>query len=200
MAHDAIDSTDRLRQATQCTGVDHGIGLPPLRLAVGRRVDSHHLETLPAQRLHPVGESTDAGFPAVGDQDASGSHPHDLESPRETLLAACEVYTEQVLDRPERSHLMFGGVLGPGPHSDGLRLASESSFDQLVAVMRRGEKRGLFRNDVPTRDLVLTLWPATHGLAMLAASGQLRFLDDQRQPRELARMMTERILEGLERA
>ncbi len=64
-----------------------------------------------------------------------------------------------------------------------------------MATIRRGE--GILYRELPTRDLVLALWSATHGLALLASAGQLRELDPEKGPEALAERLVELLLAGL---
>ena len=92
---------------------------------------------------------------------------------------------------------MFGGFLDPSRRSDELSAAIEESFAKLVATVRRGE--GVLYRPIPTRDLVLTLWSTTHGLALLASGGQLQDLDPAADPEALAERLVEYLLRGLAR-
>ena len=96
---------------------------------------------------------------------------------------------------PARAHLMFGGFLDRSRRSAELTAAIEQSFGAFVATIRRGE--GMLYRDLPTRDLVLALWSATHGLALLAAAGQLEELDSKKAPEALAQRLVELLLAGL---
>ncbi|MCG8458048.1 MAG: TetR/AcrR family transcriptional regulator, partial [Holophagales bacterium] len=75
------------------------------------------------------------------------------DDPRRQILEACRAYVAEVLERPQRTHLMFGSFLDPSRRSEELSSAITSSFGKLVATVRRGEG-SLYRN-LPTRDLVL---------------------------------------------
>ncbi len=52
----------------------------------------------------------------------------------------------------------------------------------------------------PPLELAATVWSLVHGLAMLASTGQLERPDaPERDPEALARIMTEHLLNGIER-
>lgn len=119
------------------------------------------------------------------------------DDPRRQIIEGSRSYVAEVLAHPERTHLMFGGFLDPSRRSDELAAAIEESFGKLVATVRRGEGR-LYR-DLPTRDLVLTLWSAVHGLALLASARQLEDLDASQAPEALVEPMVSRLLDGLGR-
>jgi len=116
---------------------------------------------------------------------------------RRQILLACRAYVAETMAYPARTHLMFGGFLDPSRRSAELAAAIEESFSQFVATIRRGE--GTLYRDLTTRDLVLALWSATHGLALLAAGGQLRGLAQADEPENLAERLVELLLAGLAR-
>ncbi len=113
----------------------------------------------------------DAGFEALerAIDEAAAKHPDD---PRQQLLDTGATYVREAVARPQRAQLMFGGSLG----FEASQGAAHSAFEALVHVVRRGQKAGLFE-PAPTRELVLTVWSAAHGLAMLIVGQQIRHLD-----------------------
>lgn len=127
--------------------------------------------------------------------DVEARYPQD---PRRQLVASCRAYVQEVLKRPARAHLMFGGFLDGSRRSDGLDSAIRRSFGKMVATVQRGE--GQVYRDLPTRDLVLALWSATHGLALLASAGQLQDLDPDGDPEAGVERMLNQLIEGLGRA
>ncbi|MEM1182070.1 MAG: TetR/AcrR family transcriptional regulator [Acidobacteriota bacterium] len=137
-----------------------------------------------------------AGFRALetGLDDIADRFPDD---PRRQLHAACRVYVRENLGHPHRANLMFGGFLDAGRRSEELDTAVNESFAKLVATLRRGEGR-LYRS-MPARQLVLTLWSATHGFTLLALSGQLEAFDPNADVEERLTQVLEHILAGLAR-
>ena len=117
------------------------------------------------------------------------------DDPKRQIVEACRAYVAETLACPERTHLMFGGFLDRSRRSAELSEAIEESFGKLVATVRRGE--GILYRDLPTRDLVLALWSATHGLALLSSAGQLRDLDPEGDPETLAERLVELLFSGL---
>ncbi len=132
-----------------------------------------------------------AGFRALESQldNIAARHANDLQL---QIVESCRAYVAEALAHPERTHLMFGGFLDPSRRSDELSAAIEESFASFVATVRRGEGR-IFRN-LPTRDLVLALWSATHGLALLGSAGQLVSAG---KPEDLVERLVELLLSGL---
>lgn len=119
-------------------------------------------------------------------------HPDDA---RRQIIEASRVYLDETLTHPERAHLMFGGFIDPETRSATLSEAIESSFMKFVEAIRRGEE-SLFR-DLPTRDLVIALWSAIHGLALLAIGGRIRDMDPELDPNALVERMVENLFAGL---
>lgn len=101
--------------------------------------------------------------------DAAAKHPGD---PRQQLIETGAAYVREAVARPQRAQLMFGGSLG----FEAARGPARTAFDALTNVVRRGQKAGLFE-PAPTRELVLSVWSAAHGLAMLIVGQQIRHLD-----------------------
>ena len=117
------------------------------------------------------------------------------DDPRRQMIEACRIYVAETVAHRERAHLMFGGLLDPSRRSPELTTAIEESFSRLVATVRRGEE-ALYRR-LPTRELVLTLWSATHGLALLAAADQIGDLAPSDDPEALIELVVTRVFEGL---
>lgn len=101
--------------------------------------------------------------------DAATRFPDD---PERQIVECGSAYVREAVARPQRTHLMFGGQLD----TDALDRAARSSFDALIEVVRRGRRAGIFE-PAATRDTVLAVWSAAHGLAMLIIGQQLQFLD-----------------------
>jgi AcrR family transcriptional regulator len=92
-----------------------------------------------------------------------------MQNPEQQLVEAGVAYVRLALSHPEMFRLMFGGVL-PGPVGE----YRQSTFEALAKIMRDGIARGAFRQR-DGEELALAAWTSMHGLAMLAAAGQLSF-------------------------
>ena len=90
-----------------------------------------------------------------------------IQNPEQQLVEAGVAYVRQAVRHPEMSRLMFAGV-PQGPKSE----ACQAAFDVLADIIRDGIARGAFRQR-DAEELALSAWTSMHGLAMLAASGQL---------------------------
>lgn len=120
---------------------------------------------------------------------------HFPDDPRRQIVEACRVYVRENLAHPHRAALMFGGLLDPGRRSRELHEAIDESFGKLIATVRRGE--GTLYRALPTRQLVLALWSATHGYTMLAISGQAGSFDPGSDPAQRIEQIVSHLLEGL---
>ena len=135
-----------------------------------------------------------AGFRALetGLDEIESRFPGDA---RRQVIEACRGYVRENLAHPHRTALMFGGLLDAGRRSQELHLAIEESFGKLLATIKRGE--GTLYRSMPTRQLVLTLWSATHGYTMLAISGQAEAFDPGSDTEKRIEEIIEYLLRGL---
>lgn len=135
-----------------------------------------------------------AGFRALeaGLDEIESRFPDD---PRRQIVEACRSYVRENLAHPHRSALMFGGLLDAGRRSQELQQALDESFAKLIATIKRGE--GTLYRSMPTRQLVLTLWSATHGYTMLAISGQAEAFDPGSDADRRIEEIVEHVLQGL---
>jgi AcrR family transcriptional regulator len=89
-----------------------------------------------------------------------------VQNPEQQLVEAGVAYVQQAVRHPEMSRLMLGGVeQGHAP----------AAFAALVQIIREGVASGAFRQR-DAQELALAAWTAMHGLALLAAAGQLPVL------------------------
>ncbi len=89
------------------------------------------------------------------------------------LKAAGKAYVKMFLMHPETMQLMFGGVLNGATGLDELEKAGRDTFQHLEELMAEGVQMGFFQSDVSTKEMALTAWSTTHGLAMLRSANQL---------------------------
>ena len=67
---------------------------------------------------------------------------------------------------------MFGGVLEPQVFSEKIGEVAGRAFRGLVQIIEDGQSAGVFHGH-DTQTMVVTAWSVAHGIAMLAAGGQL---------------------------
>ena len=116
-----------------------------------------------------------------------------MQNPEQQLVEVGVAYVRQAVRHPEMSRLMFGAV-PPGPVSE----ACQAAFDVLAEIIRDGIARGAFRQRDAV-ELALTAWTSMHGLAMLAAGGQLSVIprDGSQTLDDTARAVARNVLYGI---
>ena len=116
--------------------------------------------------------------------------------PRRRLMEGGVAYVQQLVRHPERANLMFGGILDWQGSSEALRRAAESSFETFLEQVKAGQKAGIFQ-PAPTREIVLSIWSALHGLAMLQIGRQLGAVELGDDLEQAARLVGGNVLKGL---
>lgn len=119
-------------------------------------------------------------------------HPTD---PRQQMIEAGAAYVLEAFMKPQRAQLMFGGVFSQESQTVELRVAAEASFSRCVKIIQQGQQQGVFRQG-STRELVLTFWSASHGLAMLLIADQFGVLAPGEDSATLWHRVAESLLAG----
>lgn len=149
-----------------------------------------------ADKQSLLAELAEIGFARLRDAMYRTIEAHS-EDPRRQLVEAAAAYVELALANPQMNHLMFGGVLADAPKPETLSETAHQAFQGLLDVIDNGVRAGLYV-DRPPLELAATTWSLVHGLAMLASTGQLERPDaPETDPRTLARIMAEHLLQGL---
>lgn len=143
-----------LREVARVVGVSHAA---PYRHFPNRQA---LLEAVAIQGFHDLSDALDAVI---------RQHPDD---PRQQMIAAGATYVLEAINHPNRAQLMLGSVLPRGAQTAKLQAAAEASFSRCIAVIQQGQQQGTFRQD-STREMVLTYWAASHGLAMLLIANRI---------------------------
>ncbi len=118
------------------------------------------------------------------------------DDPRQQMIDAGAVYVREAIDNAQRAQLMFGGLLQQGDSSPALRDAAEAAFSRCIAIIRRGQRQGVFRPG-PSRGLVMAYWAASHGLAMLLISDGFGVRGPEESPEALWKLVADNLLTGL---
>ena len=100
---------------------------------------------------------------------AARQHPG---SPVDQFLAAGLAYVKMALEQPQLIHLMFGGVIRPQDHTEGLKAARGLAFEDLAAIVRDAMRRGAFTRGDPGT-VAFAGWAIAHGFTQLAMGGEL---------------------------
>jgi len=97
-------------------------------------------------------------------------HPGD---PVNQLMAAGQAYVEWAIANPERTRLMYGGMMKSNTVPEDLHDSAESAYEAIYLIMDEGRKAGIF-GGLDTDSMVVSAWSLVHGLTMLLlGSGKL---------------------------
>jgi AcrR family transcriptional regulator len=168
-----------LREVCQCAGVSHAA---PYR---------HFRDK--AALLEAIARG---GFEQLGAmiREASTRHPDD---PEEQLREAGLAYVEWATDNPERTRLMFGGMMKSDSVSASLRESADSAYAEIHKIIDGGRSAGAFGGE-DTDSVVISAWSVVHGLTMLILGSGKLSPTTREQTHALARTVCETILTGLQ--
>lgn len=149
-----------------------GVGALSLREAARRAGVSHaapfrHF----ADKQDLVAAVAEEGFRAMT-AEMRAATPADLDHPVARLQALGVRYVTFAASHPAHFRVMFGPEVADRRAYPALRTAADEAFELLVGGLAACQRAGLVRAGEP-RELALTAWSATHGLASLVVSGQL---------------------------
>lgn len=167
-----------LREVCQCAGVSHAAPYRHFR-------DKAALMQAVAQ----------AGFEQLGHMTraARQGHPGD---PVGQLRDAGVAYVLWATQNPERTRLMFGGLMKSDQVSQSLHAAAEAAYSEIYRIIDSGRKDRVFGGR-STDEIVLSCWSAVHGLTMLIlGSGRLSPAGDA-EIRALAESVCDTMLSGI---
>ena len=136
-----------------------------------------------------------AGFErlALAINTAADSKPH---NPEQKLIEAGVAYIRLAMENPEITRLMFSGVIDPQDEKT-YQVAAAAAYESLLGIIKEGMERGTFRQRVP-QELALVAWTSMHGMAMLAAAGQLDIESgDELALDELVRSVASNVIYGI---
>lgn len=119
-------------------------------------------------------------------------------NPKKQLKEAGVAYVRLAVAHPERTRLMFGGVIPQEEFPESLADASEATFDQVLEIVEAGRRSGDFKYRDP-KTMATAVWSQFHGLAMLILSGQVDKAHSDWRVKKLAEEGCELLLEGLQR-
>ena len=111
------------------------------------------------------------------------------------MIGAGATYVLEAINHPNRAQLMLGSVLPRESQTTRLQAAAEASFSRCIAVIQQGQQQGVFHQG-STRDMVLTYWAASHGLAMLLIANRIGDFAAGDNPETLWEQVAENLLAG----
>ena len=167
-----------LREVCQCAGVSHAA---PYR---------HFRDK--AALMEAVAR---AGFEQLGamTRDARTRHPGD---PENQLRDAGVAYVAWATQNPERTRLMFGGLMTSEDIDEDLHASAEAAYEEIYRIIDDGRKGGIFGGR-DTDSVVLSAWSAVHGLTMLILGSGRLTPEGPADVTALAEMVGETILYGI---
>ena len=86
--------------------------------------------------------------------------------PVKQLMAAGQSYVEWAIANPQRTRLMYGGMMKSASIPDDLYESAESAYQAIYQVMDEGRRLNIFAGD-DTDTMVVSAWSLVHGLTML---------------------------------
>lgn len=167
-----------LREVCQCAGVSHAAPYRHFR-------DKAALMEAVAQ----------AGFEQLGQMTrwARERNPND---PVGQLRDAGVAYVLWATDNPERTRLMFGGMMKSDDIDESLHQTAEAAYDEIYQIIDEGRRTGIFCG--PSTDaIVLSCWAAVHGLTMLILGSGKLSPGTKDEIRSLAGSVCDTILDGI---
>jgi AcrR family transcriptional regulator len=167
-----------LREVCQCAGVSHAA---PYR---------HFRDK--AALLEAIAKD---GFERLGVmlREARTRFPSE---PEDQLREAGLAYVYWATDNPERTRLMFGGMMKSEDVSPSLRESADSAYAEIWEIIDAGRRSGAF-GGADTDSVVICAWSAVHGLTMLILGTGKISPSGRDQIRALAETVCETILLGL---
>jgi len=90
-----------------------------------------------------------------------------LSDPGEILLARCRAYCHFAMENPSHYRIMFFADLGPTMTFGFDQAPGRTSFEALVASIKRCQEAGVISSDRDPFRLAVLVWSAEHGLVSL---------------------------------
>jgi AcrR family transcriptional regulator len=137
-----------------------------------------------------------AGFEQLGRMisEARDRHP---DKPVRQLRDAGVAYVLWATQNPERTRLMFGGMMKSDQIDEVLHQSAEAAYNEIYGIIDCGRNDGIFGGQ-STDEVVLSCWSAVHGLTMLIlGSGKLSPAGET-EIRALAESVCDTILNGIQ--
>jgi len=137
-----------------------------------------------------------AGFEQLGEI-LREAREHSPSDPVGQLRNAGIAYVLWATDNPERTRLMFGGMMKTDAIDDGLRRTADDAYAEIYRIIDDGRRAGAFSGP-DTDGVVLASWAAVHGLTMLILGSGKLTPQSQDEIRSLASRVCDTILAGVQ--
>ena len=136
-----------------------------------------------------------AGFNRLAGM-VDAAHDAFPDDPEAQLRAAGVAYVEWATENPERTHLMYGGMMKSEDVPEALRACAEDAYAGIFRIIDEGRRAGVFGGD-DTDSVVISAWAVVHGLTMLILGSGKVNPDGPEQVRALALRVCDTILDGI---
>jgi len=136
-----------------------------------------------------------AGFDQLGRMIAGAREAHPSD-PVMQLRDAGVAYVLWATDNPERTRLMFGGLMKSEKITEDLHASAEAAYGQIYRIIDDGRRDGIFAG-AGTDEIVLSCWAAVHGLTMLILGSGKLTPSDETEVRALTVSVCDTILAGI---
>jgi len=126
----------------------------------------------------------------------NGAHDAYPDDPEAQLRAAGVAYVEWATENPERTHLMYGGMMKSEDVPETLHACAEDAYAGIFLIIDEGRQACVFGGD-DTDSVVISAWAVVHGLTMLIlGSGKVNPANPG-EVRQLALRVCDTILDGI---
>ncbi len=110
------------------------------------------------------------------------------------LIEAGVAYVQEAVASPERSKLMFSGLLDTDGADQAYLDSCCAAYDELRRIIQRGLDDGVFKGNLDT--ITLTAWSSVHGMAMLLTAGVDLGIKDNNELIAQAKQLTRQVING----
>jgi AcrR family transcriptional regulator len=112
------------------------------------------------------------GYRGLGMKLASAANDAPAD-PLARIRALAAAYVEFAMARPAHYRVMWGPRVNEDGRFPSLEVAISEAFALVIAEFERGQAKGAFRDDEPSRDLAIAFWVAAHGYVELVLRRRL---------------------------
>lgn len=136
-----------------------------------------------------------AGFEQLGEM-IRAARERNPDDPVCQLRDAGIAYVLWATDNPERTRLMFGGMMKSDDIDEELHETAEAAYGEIYEIIDAGRLAGIFTG-ASTETVVLSCWAAVHGLTMLILGTRKLSPTSKKEIRSLAAAVCDTILAGI---
>jgi len=132
------------------------------------------------------------GFDELHDAMQAARQSH--EDVEQQLVEAGVSYVLQTVSYPERTRLMFSGMLEIDPDDDVFIQSCCSAYDVLRLIIQTGIDQSIFKGDLDS--ITLAAWSSVHGMSMLNTMGVNLDIKNEDDLKQRARLLAKQVING----